>query len=164
LVRWPGHVSAGRVDETSVVGGVDWLPTICKLTGATVPTDWKLDGEDVSDIWLGQTRPRQKPLMWEWLIPVIGMPEYQPPPLAIRRDNWKLFCDMKGGKAELYDIPNDPSELHDVAAAHPDIVKALSAEVLAWQHTLPPSPLRDQAAAGVKTPTPNRPAKGKKKS
>ena len=83
LVRWPGHVAAGRVDETSVIGGVDWLPTICKLAGVAVPDSVQPDGEDVSDIWLGQSRPRRKPLHWEWLFRVWG-DEYQPPMLAIR--------------------------------------------------------------------------------
>jgi hypothetical protein len=41
---------------------------------------------------------------------------------------------------------------------------ALMAEVLAWQRTLPASPLRDQAADGIKSPSPKRPAKGKKKA
>ena len=29
IVRWPGHVPAGRVDEQSVISGADWLPTLC---------------------------------------------------------------------------------------------------------------------------------------
>ncbi|MCU0784285.1 MAG: sulfatase-like hydrolase/transferase, partial [Verrucomicrobia bacterium] len=56
LVRWLGHVPAGKRDETSVTGGVDFLPTICKLTGVTVPASLQPDGEDVSDIWLGKPR------------------------------------------------------------------------------------------------------------
>ncbi len=72
LVRWPGHVAAGRVDETSVIGGVDWLPTICKLAGVAVPESVQPDGEDVSDIWLGQSRPRRKPLALGVALPRLG--------------------------------------------------------------------------------------------
>jgi arylsulfatase A-like enzyme len=53
LVRWRGHVVAGRVDDSSVISGADWLPTICQLAGVTVPDSLQADGEDVSDIWLG---------------------------------------------------------------------------------------------------------------
>lgn len=146
LVRWPGHVAAGRVDESSVVAGVDWLPTVCTLTGAPAPAG--LDGEDVSDIWLGQSRPRNKPLHWEWLYPVAGGGDSQPPVLAIRDGNWKCFVNSDGSGAQLYEITKDVSELHDVAAAHPDLVKELTAKALAWQQSLPPSTARDKAVAG----------------
>ena len=56
IVRWPGHVPSGRIDDTSVVAGCDLLPTVCHLAGADVPKDHALDGEDVSDILAGQTR------------------------------------------------------------------------------------------------------------
>lgn len=146
LVRWPGHVAAGRVDDTSVISGVDWLPTICKLAGVTVPDSIQADGEDVSDIWLGQPRARRKPLYWEWLFRVWG-DEYTPPMLAIRDGPWKLLANHDGGHAELFNIPVDVAEKHDVAAAHPDVVQNLSAKALAWQRSLPPSKARDAAAA-----------------
>ena len=147
LLRWPGHVAAGRVDETSVLGGVDWLPTVCKLAGVPVPAEVQPDGEDVSDIWLGQSRPRKRPLFWEWLFAVAGEPEYQPPMLAIRDGAWKLLANHDGGRAELYDIPEDLSEKRDVAADNPGVVKELSAKLIAWQKALPPSEARTLAAA-----------------
>ena len=147
LVRWPGHVAAGRVDETSVIGGVDWLPTICKLAGVTVPDSVRPDGEDVSDIWLGQPRARRKPLHWEWLFRVWGE-EYHPPMLAIRDGDWKLFVNHDGKGAELYRIPQDIAERNNLASAHPDVVKDLTAKALAWQQSLPPSKAREEAAAG----------------
>jgi len=33
LVRWPGRVPAGRVDQDSVLTGVDFLPTMARLAG-----------------------------------------------------------------------------------------------------------------------------------
>lgn len=162
LLRWPGHVAAGRVDDTSVVSSVDWLPTICKVAGVTVPADVQPDGEDVSDIWLGTSRARTKPLYWEWLFRVWG-DDYTPPMLAVRDGNWKLFVNHSGSSAQLYDIPKDISEEHDVAARHPDVVKDLTAKALAWQKTLPPSQARETAGAtGKPVDTPRKPkAKGK---
>jgi len=148
LLRWPGHVAAGRVDETSVIGGVDFLPTICRLTGVGVPGDVKRDGEDVSDIWLGTSRPRTKALHWEWLFNVQGVADgYLPPMLAIRDGDWKLFVSHKGTGAQLFNIPKDAGEEHDVASSNPEIVKSLTDKALAWVKTLPPSPARDTAAA-----------------
>ena len=149
LVRWPGHVPAGRVDESSVIGGVDWLPTICKLTGVEVPDSVRPDGEDVSDIWLGQSRARRQPLYWEWLFRVWG-DEYRPPTLAIRDGSWKLFVHHDGTGAELYHIPQDIAEQRNLAPAYPDVVKELTAKALAWQKTLPPSKAREVVATSRK--------------
>ncbi|MFA6544905.1 MAG: sulfatase-like hydrolase/transferase [Limisphaerales bacterium] len=163
LLRWPGHVAAGRRDETSVTGGVDFLPTICKLAGVAVPANVQPDGEDVSDIWLGRPRPRTKPLHWEWLFRVQG-DDYTPPMLAIRDGDWKLFVNHDGSRAQLFNIPEDIREEHDVAAANPDIVKSLTARALAWQKSLPPSQARDQVAAtGKPQDTPRQAAKASSK-
>jgi len=136
------------VDETSVIGGVDFLPTICKLTGVSVPASVQPDGEDVSDIWLGKSRPRTKPLHWEWLFSVQGPADgYLPPALAVRDGDWKLFVNYNGSRAQLFDIPKDAGEEHDVAPANPEVVKSLTAKALAWAKTLPPSKARDGVSA-----------------
>lgn len=159
LLRWPGHVEAGRVDQTSVIGGVDFLPTICKLTGVDVPASVKPDGEDVSDIWLGKSRPRTKGLNWEWLFNVQGQDDgYMPPMLAMRDGDWKLFVSHKGGDAQLYNIPEDAGEEHDVASDHPEVVKSLTGKAMTWAANLPPSPARDRAAASGKPQDNGRPA------
>jgi hypothetical protein len=137
------------VDDTNIMGAVDWLPTICKLAGVALPADAQIDGEDVSDIWLGKSRPRSRPLYWEWLFNVIGGKEggYMPPMLAVRDGDWKLFVNHDGTHAELLDIPKDIGEEHDMAAANPEVVQSLTAKALAWAKSLPPSKARDQATA-----------------
>jgi hypothetical protein len=146
LLRWPGHVAANRVDETSVTGGVDFLPTICKLTQSSVPASVRPDGEDVSDIWLGHPRARTKPLFWEWLFHVQG-DDYTPPMLAIRDGDWKLFVEHDGSHAQLFDIPKDIGESTTWRPGILTVVRSLTAKVLAWQKSLPPSRARDEATA-----------------
>ena len=136
IVRWPGRVPAGRVDETSVLTGVDFLPTMCKLAGASVG-DAALDGEDVSDVLLGKPRPRRTPIFWEWRGGVSGEPAYRPPALAVREGDWKFFMEPDGSGAELYNIPADPAETKNVAAKNPDVANRLSKKLLAWKKTLP---------------------------
>ena len=144
LLRWPGHVAAGRVDETSVLGGVDWLPTICKLAGVAVPDGVNPDGEDVSDIWLGNSRPRKKPLYWEWLFRVWGE-EYQPPMLAIRDGDWKLLRQPRRQRRRAVQHPERLAPKSTTSPpSNPDVVKELSAKALAWQKSLPPSKARDE--------------------
>ena len=146
LVRWPGHIPAGRRDETSVTGGVDFLPTICKLAGVNVPEGLSPDGEDVSDMWFAKPRSRSRPLHWEWLFTVAGGAEgrYMPASLAVRDGDWKLFVNHNGSNAELFNIPEDIGEERNVAAANPETVKLLTARALEWSKSLPPSPVRDR--------------------
>lgn len=165
LVRWPGKVPAGRVEENAVVGGVDFLPTIAALAGAKVPTDLAADGADQSALWLGAAAtPRRTPLHWEWISGVQGPQDgYQPPPLCVRDGDWKLFVDHAGKNAQLFDIPKDPGEHRDVAAEHPEIVRDLTAKALAWAKTLPASPARDKFIANGQTKGAAKPASAKAK-
>lgn len=48
IVRWPGHVPAGRVCDTPVMT-IDLLPTIAKLAGAELPKH-TVDGKDIGPI------------------------------------------------------------------------------------------------------------------
>ena len=146
IVRWPGHTPAGRVDDTTVLAGVDWLVTLCCLTDVKLPGDLESDGEDMSQAILGKPKRRTKPLMWEWRYRIFGDMVHKSPMLAIRDGNWKLLMNPDQKRVELYDIPKDPTELDNVAVQHPDVVRRLSAKLLHWQGTLPVSPV--EASAG----------------
>lgn len=126
IIRWPGKVKAGRVETESVCSFIDWLPTIAKITGIKdIPTG--LDGEDISDIWLGKSREREKALFWK-----VSSKSALP---SMREGKWKLHF-QKGG-VELYDLSSDPSESKNVAADFPQIVKDMSAKLKAWAAELP---------------------------
>lgn len=137
ILRWPGKVPAGKVDTTSVVCGADFLPSVCKLAGVTVPDGLKLDGEDMSAAWCGRPRQRTLPVMWEWRFGIAGHVLNKSPMLAIREGDWKLLFNPDHSRVELYDIPRDPSELNNVAAHHADVVDRLARRAVDWQKTLP---------------------------
>ncbi|GAA2810334.1 arylsulfatase [Kitasatospora sp. CM 4170] len=69
------------------------------------------------------------------------------------RDGWKLVtlhrsgAPYDDGEWALYDLRTDPTEIHDVAADHPDLVKELSAawEAAAWRNGV--FPLADGSGA-----------------
>jgi N-acetylgalactosamine-6-sulfatase len=136
VVRWPARVKASRRDEQSVITGVDWLPTVCKLAGVDIG-DIKGDGEDVSDILTRKTRPRKKAIFWEWRGGISGDQTYRPPKLAVREGKWKFFVNPDGSAAELYDIPADSEERTNLAKKHPDTARRLKEKLLAWKKTLP---------------------------
>ena len=139
MVRWPGHVPAGRVDEKSVMCAIDLFPTICALTGATVPRAAKLDGVDVSAIWRGQPQTKRGPLFWEY-----GRNDQwfkfgpdKSPNVAVRRDNWKLLVNANGSDAQLYDLATDQKEAKNLAAQKPEIARELTKLALDWRASLP---------------------------
>jgi arylsulfatase A-like enzyme len=129
IVRWPGHVMEGRVDDTSVVAGVDWLPTLCTVAGISFEPRG-FDGEDVSDIWLGSSRGRRKDLFWR------GVSSTDRP--VILRGSWKLHLRPRG-VVKLYDLAGDPGERDDLADVHPATAQDLREALEQWNSSLPAS-------------------------
>jgi N-acetylgalactosamine-6-sulfatase len=148
IVRGPG-TPAGRVDDTSIVGGVDWLASVCAVAGVKLPSGLVLDGEDMSDTWRGRARERTRPLMWEWRWEVFGHVWNVSPRLAIRDGRWKLLMNPDRSRVELYDIPSSATELQNLADRQPDVVKRLSDRLLAWHATLPKGPVDPDAGSNV---------------
>jgi hypothetical protein len=106
-----------------------------------MPAGHVSDGEDMSDIWLGQSRARTKPLLWEWRFNITGHVANRSPQLAIRDGDWKLLINPDRSRAELYDIRRDRMQVDNVAAQHADVVARLSEKVLAWHAQLPTGPV-----------------------
>ncbi len=159
IVRWPAGVPAGRIDDRSVVAGVDFMPTILKLAGVPMPAGHVADGEDVSDILRGGARARTRPLFWEWRFNIAGHVASRSPQLAVRDGEWKLLLNPDRSRVELYAIVRDPMQVDNVAGEHPDVVARLSEQALAWARTLPAGP-SDAAANRNDYPWPGTRAAG----
>lgn len=145
LARWPGHIRPGRVDHTSIITAVDFLPTLCGLAGAQSPRGWALDGEDIGDILTSGPRPRKQPIYWEWRFRIAGDITNRSPMLALRDGEWKLLMNPDRSRIELYNIPRDPTELNNLAGLRKDVVDRLAPRLLAWQKTLPPGQVEPSA-------------------
>jgi arylsulfatase A-like enzyme len=139
IVRWPGRVPAGRVDEQSILSAVDFLPTLCNLAGAAAPRGNTLDGIDVSAVWRGETIPKRGPLYWEYgrNDEFFRFGPERSPNVAVRRENWKLLVNADGSKTELYDLTLDPKEARNLAEAKPDLARELRKLALDWREALP---------------------------
>ena len=128
IIRWPGHVKAGRVDSESVCSFIDWMPTLCSIAGIKDLPE-QLDGDDISKVWLGESRDRLKPLFWK------ASSTGSAP--AVRDGKWKLHMGRRGDQPELYDLSVDPSEARNVADRHPEVVARLTRMLKAWVAELP---------------------------
>jgi arylsulfatase A-like enzyme len=147
IVRWPGQVPAGKVNDTSVLTAVDLLPTLSAMAGADASGAKNLDGENVGDILRGSNRQRSKPVMWDWRFTQSGDTINHSPQLAIRDGQWKLLMNRDGGRVELYDLAKNHIEVDNVASEHPDVVSRLSKRLLDWVKTLPPG--KPMAGSGM---------------
>lgn len=129
IIRWPGHVTAGRIDTQSVGSFIDWLPTVCSIAGVKqLPTE--LDGEDISNAWLGKTHQRQKALYWK-----TSSTSSSP---SMRVGNWKLHMPRNNrDNIQLYNLVNDPGESQNVANQHPEVISHLRKQLRQWVGELP---------------------------
>jgi arylsulfatase A len=127
IVRWPGHVPAGKVVDDPVIN-TDWIPTLLDLAGQPVPSG--LDGVSFAALLRGTGPAPQRPLFWHF-------PHYtnqgSRPSGAVREDHWILVEYYDEPRTELYDLRRDISQQHDVAAEHPDRAARLSAALAAWR-------------------------------
>lgn len=140
IVRWPGKVKAGIIDSTSVLSSVDLLPTFADLAQATLPHDYKADGEVISSIFNNKGFKRTKPLFWEWRYPVVNKNphhEHRWPQGAVRNGDWKLLFNDKIGRVALYNIAKDPMEKNNIAENQNQVVKELKLLWRNWKKELP---------------------------
>lgn len=138
IVRWPGHVPAGRVEEETVLTAMDLVPSLARIADAALPVGAALDGEDLSRAILGEPAQREGAIHWYYPNDIRpGNAEFVTPRLAIREGQWKLLAEEDGSGAELYDLAADPREQDDLAAKRPQITERLTRELLTWWRTLP---------------------------
>lgn len=126
IVRWPGQVPAGKIDNTSAINGVDLLPTLAAASNSAMPTDWTGDGVNRLSVLKGEASVRSKPIFWR---------TYEQE--AVRDGDWKLLRDRKKGQVELYDLAKDPNESSDIAKTHSEQASRLTELLQTWTKTLP---------------------------
>ncbi len=117
VVRWPGHVTAGRTSD-ELVTSLDLFPTLAALCGAGVPADRTIDGVDVTTLLLDD-EPTRRDAFWYYRMNDLE---------AVRAGRWKLHVAKAGAPVtELYDVVADPAESVDRAADLPAEVTRLEA-------------------------------------
>src|SRR5690606_26801928 len=115
IIKWPGHVPAGKSDETSVINSTDILPSIMTMAGVDLPPNYKGDGEDRHEVFLGTSSKRKNDMYWEYgrnsyAFNYPKQENYKSPNLAIRSGKWKLLVDYHRNNVELYDMNEDKFE------------------------------------------------------
>ena len=143
FARWPGKFPAGtRID--AMAQHIDILPTICELIGVPLPTERKIDGKSIlSLLRQGRGESPHKYLFHQFS--GLSHTWQASMPISANRMNWAVqsargfklvMSHQRNGTShpqeELFNLENDPSEASNIAARHPDIVRALRDEFEKW--------------------------------
>jgi arylsulfatase A-like enzyme len=138
-IKAPGVTKPGSTCDTPVIH-TDFYPTILQLVGLPLRPKQHVDGVSLLPLLRGgKIEPR--PLFWHY--PHYGNQGGEPSSI-IHEGDWKLIHYWEDNRDELYHLPNDIGEQHDLAANEPERTAKLWAKLRAW--------LKE---TGAKMPRPN---------
>lgn len=134
VIRWPGHVGAGRVEERPV-STLDFLPTLVELAGVSTTLPRHLDGRSFAAYFRDSGTAPERPLFWH---------NPAPRPLstgdnyssAVRLGDWKLVDFPALHETELYNLTQDLGEAHNLATENPAKRDELLAALNSWRHAV----------------------------
>jgi arylsulfatase A-like enzyme len=121
-VWWPGRIEGGRSE--AFVSVQDVMPTLLEAAGVSASG---LDGTSRLQVLAAGASPIEHA---DYAVTALGA-------VALYRGPWKLVLPASPNpfsdpEPELYHVFDDPAELHDRAAEHPDLVAELRAAAEAW--------------------------------
>jgi len=144
------------VDDTTVIYGVDLLPTFCRLVGIPTNPDLKPDGQDMSEALLGNPAERTMSLMWKHRFDPWGRHLQKSPSLAIRDGDWKLMMNLDRSRIELYNLNENPCKVDSLAHEYPDRVRYMSHQLLNWHSALSGADTVPAGAGSFEYPWPGK--------
>jgi len=137
VIRGPG-VPAGTVCD-ELTGTIDVLPTLAALIGSPLPDERKIDGLNVSGLWLGTATesPRKEFVYytaqgaveglrqgdWKLLVKMSAAP--RPPQNANSKSPQEAQQKPQEPELLLFDLKKDLGEKNNLAAAQPEVVSRL---------------------------------------
>lgn len=140
IVSWPNQITAGEIDDETLINAVDLFPSLCSITGAKMPQGFEYRGENMSKALLGKkSQKRKTDMMWDFgrnrFFHHPPQKYHQSPHLAIRRGDFKLLVNSDNSRMELYNIKKDPNETTNMAHQYPELCEELSKTVINWYFT-----------------------------
>lgn len=125
IIRWPGHVKPGTVNDSPVIGS-DLFVTTCEIAGVETPKDRILDGGSLLPLLKNGTAvTRSNPLYWRCVIARTDIKT------AMRIGDWKIVSTEDLSRMELYNLKEDPKETTDLAKSNPDKFAEMKSALIA---------------------------------
>jgi len=134
LIRWPGHIPAGRV-SSAPVSLVDLMPTMLSLAGIPIPAGTQ--GENLAAFMKGDESAAPESVFINFLPHVAVIPN--PPFRGVVTATHTYSEDDRGRPWLLYDDAHDPLQTNNLISwssrDNPEVValqQALHAKLAAW--------------------------------
>ena len=127
IVRWKGKIPPEQTSDR-ITGFEDWMPTLMELTGQPATTPKDSDGISFAPTLLGN-KQEPRPFLYREF-PGYGGQQ------CVLMGEWKgLRQKMQQGRQPLilYNLREDPTEMTNVAAQNPEIVKQME-NILQREH------------------------------
>ncbi len=127
FLRWPKKLAAGKLCAVPVIS-MDLYPTFCAAAGVPVPQGTVIDGVDLLPFLNGpsQNRPRDRLF---WTNGTAGV---------LREGDWKLITAQGPVASQLFNLKDDLGETQNLAAQHPERLRAMHEAWKAWSAPMPP--------------------------
>lgn len=113
IFSWPANIEKPFVQKQPFIY-LDMLATLPSLIGCPLSDKEKADSKDGSRLFQQEEAPSYR----EYI-----MTQDNGGQIALRIGKWKYLPAQNGMGAELYDLDCDPSELHNLIFAYPDLVR-----------------------------------------
>lgn len=121
IVRFPGRIKAGTVNHSQLIS-LDILPTLIALAGGELPSNRKLDGENILPVLLSPETSKSRTFFFQYR-------KYS----AVRRGKYKLLRTKPGKPFMLFDLEQDLGESTDLASRYPEITSQLKQAYESWE-------------------------------
>lgn len=123
IAHWPARITRHGEFERQPGHLIDLMATCIEISGAAFPREvagvaiQPLEGVSLVPAFAGKPLERSAPFIWE-----------HQGNRALRLGDWKIVARGPAGAWELYNLASDRSELHNLAAQHPDRLRDLAAQ------------------------------------
>ena len=129
IVRWPGKVEAGAVEETPVIL-TDLHPTILSATGLDLNSTIPNDGHNLLPLLQGKEKLKNRAVYWHY--PNFAFHRDNRLGSAIREGDHKLIHFYDTDSVELYNLKNDIGEKNDLSGKMPQLASRLKNKLKVW--------------------------------
>ena len=134
IAHWPDGITRKNELEKQPGHLIDMMATCVDLSGATYPKQFNghditpMEGTSLVPAFAGRALP-DRPIFWE-----------HEGNRAMRLGDWKLVAKYPKRKWELYNVAEDRTEMHDLAASEPRRLSLMAAACRKCGRSLRPRP------------------------